>query len=96
VIVTVITVRMVQMTIDEIIDMVAVRHCFVPTTGTMLVANLVSAAVMVGRAAVGVFRTDFQDMVLHHRVCDPHRMMQIAVVEIIDMIGVLEGGVAAV
>jgi hypothetical protein len=59
VIVAVITVRMMQMTIDDIIDMVAVRHRLVPAIGTMLVANHVSAAVMVGRAAVGVFRTDF-------------------------------------
>jgi hypothetical protein len=59
VIVTVITVRMVQMTLDEKVDMVAVRHRLVPTTGTMLVADLVPATFMVGRAAVRVFRTDF-------------------------------------
>jgi hypothetical protein len=58
-IVAVIAMRMMQMIIDEIVDMVTVRHRFMPTTGTVLVSGLVTTAIMVGRAALGVCSTDF-------------------------------------
>lgn len=96
VIVTVIAVRMVQMAIDEIIDMVAVRHRLVAATGAVLMPNLVTAAIMIGRAALRVLRTDFEDMVLNkRRGSRANRTMEVAVVEVIDMVDVFDGGVAA-
>ena len=62
-----IAVGTVQVAIDEIIDMVTMRHRLVPTTGAVLMTDLVTAAIMVGRAALRVLRTDFQDMVLNER-----------------------------
>jgi hypothetical protein len=97
VIVTVIAVGMVQVATDEIIDMVTVRHRLVPTTGAVLVTDLVTAAIMVGRAALRVLRTDFQDMVLNERRAGgANRMMEVAVVEVIDMVDVFDDGMAAV
>jgi hypothetical protein len=96
-IVTVITIRMMQMTIDKIIDMIAMRHRFVPTTRSMFVADLVTAAIVVGRAALGVFGTDFQDMILDQRRANrTHRVMEMTVVEVIDMVVVFESSVPAV
>jgi len=46
VVVAVVTVRMVQVTINEIIDMVAVRHGLVATIGAVLVPAFVTATVM--------------------------------------------------
>jgi hypothetical protein len=36
--------RMVQMAVNEIINMISVRHAFVPAAGTVYVAALVSSA----------------------------------------------------
>jgi hypothetical protein len=36
--------RMVQMAVDEIVNVVTVRHAFVPAAGTVDVAALVSSA----------------------------------------------------
>ena len=96
-IVTMIAVGMVQVAIDEKIDMVTVRHRLVPTTGAVLVTDLVAAAIMVRRAALRVLRTDFQDMVLNERrASGANRMMEVAVVEVIDMVDVFDDGMAAV
>ena len=61
-VVAVIAVRMVQVAFDEVVHMIAVRDRLVPTAGAMLMAGLVATAVMIGRAALRVVRTDFQDM----------------------------------
>lgn len=75
-IVTMIAMGMMQVALDEIIDMVAVGHRLVPAIGAMYVRGLVTAAIVVGRAALRVLRTDFQDMLLNQRGASvPNRMM---------------------
>lgn len=54
-IVTVTVVRMVQMAIDEIVHMVAVRYRLVPATGSMLMTTFVAPAIMIGRTTLRVF-----------------------------------------
>ena len=66
-IVAVTVVGMVQMAVDEIIHMVAVRYCFVSTTAAMLMTGLVATAVMIGCTTIRVLRTDFQNMFLNKR-----------------------------
>ena len=87
-VVAVVTVRMVQMAIDEVIDVVAMRHRFVAAAGAMHVA----VAVMVGGADVRVGGADgdgvFIDVVAV-------RVVQVAVVQVINVAFVLDGGVAA-
>jgi hypothetical protein len=78
---------MVQAAIDEVIDMIAMRHRFMATAGAVHMAAIVRAG-----AAIGVADADaddmFIDMVTMH-------MVQMAVVQIIDMAIMLHGGVAA-
>ena len=50
-IITVITVRMVQMAVDKVIDMVAVRHCFVTAIGSVNVVGVVPITLVTGRAS---------------------------------------------
>jgi hypothetical protein len=93
VIVAVVAVGVVQVPVDEVVDMVAVWHRLMPTTGAVLVAGLVAVAMMVGSAAIGILRTEFQDMLL-----DEHGtgwMVNVTVVKVIDMPLVLDRGVAA-
>lgn len=61
-IVTMIPVRVMQVTIDQIIDMVAVGDCFVTTTGTVNVIGIVTAAVVRRRACVRIRLVDLQHM----------------------------------
>lgn len=96
VIVTVTVVGMVQVTIDEIIHMVAVRHGLVPATRSMLMNGVVAAAIVIGRAAVRVFRTDFEDMFLNRHRARGNRMVKVPVMKVIDMTRMFDGSVAAV
>jgi hypothetical protein len=66
-IVTVIAVEMVQVTFDEIIDMITVGYHLVPATGTVFMTNLVAAAVVIGSAVLRVRRINFEDMFLNKR-----------------------------
>jgi hypothetical protein len=85
VIVTVIAVGVVKVTVDEIVDVVAVRHCLVPTPGSMHVARLVPFAAMLRSAAIGIFSRH-----LDHMLVDviAMRVMQVPVVQIVDVIAV--------
>jgi hypothetical protein len=47
-------VRMMQVSINKVADMIAVRHGLVPATGTMNVPWSVPRAAMLGCAAIGV------------------------------------------
>ncbi|MGO4685215.1 hypothetical protein [Hyphomicrobium sp. 2TAF46] len=64
-VITMITVRMMQMPVHQIADMVAVGHGLVTTAGSMHVVFIVSAALMFRRAAVRVGRRDL-DYVLNN------------------------------
>jgi hypothetical protein len=91
-IIAVITVRMVQMAIDEIVDVVAMWDCFVAATGSMNMRSIMSGAAMVGRATIRVLVTRFNPMFINMiRV----RMVKMAVVEIVHMVAVPDGNVAA-
>ena len=59
-VVTVIAMRMVKMPIDQIIDVVAVRHCFMSATRSVNMVGIVSLADMSRRAAVGIGVADLQ------------------------------------
>jgi hypothetical protein len=93
VVVAVVTVRVVQVAVDQIVDMVAMRHYLVTATRAMLVPGLVSLAAVLRRAAVGV-RCRYVDYVLVDVVSV--RMVQVAVVQVVDMIAVAHRRVTAV
>ena len=99
-----VAVRVVQVAIDKVIDVVAMRHRFVAAAGAVDVSGFVAAAgavdvsgfvaaaVVVGRAGVRVGGADgdavFIDVVAM-------RVVQVAVVQVIDVAVVFDGGVAA-
>lgn len=84
--------RVVQVAVDEIVHVVAVRDGFVSAAVAVDVARFVSVAGVVGRAdgGMGVAHLDavLVDVVFM-------RKMQMAVVEVIHVIAVLDRGVTA-
>ena len=92
-VVAVVAVRVVQVTIDEVVDVVAMRHRFVAATGAVHVSRFVAAAVVFRRAGVWVGGADgdavFIDVVAV-------RMVQVAVVQVINVAFVFDGGVTAI
>lgn len=91
-VVAMITVRVVQVATDEVVDVIAVRYCLVAATRTVNVICLVAAAV-VRSATLGVRLADRDSMlVVVILMC----AMQVAVVQVADVIAVLNGGVTAI
>jgi hypothetical protein len=81
-VVAMVVVRMMQVTIDQIVDVIAVRHRFMPTSWPMYMTGLVPGATMIRCAAVGVPRGYF-DHVLVDVVAV--RMVQMTIVKVINM-----------
>ena len=59
-----ITMRMVQVILNEVIDMIAMGYCFVTTTRAVLVPR---SALMIWRAPDGVMGADFYNVLLDER-----------------------------
>ena len=97
VIVTVITMRMMQVAIDEIIGVITMGYYLVSTARVVLMPRFVACATMIGCASVRVMRVDFYNVLLNERWVDlPHRVVQMSVVNVIDMAVVFDRDVAAV
>jgi hypothetical protein len=92
VVVAVAAVRVVQVAFNEVIDVVAVRHGLVSAGGAVPMALLMTAAVVLGRAFLGVVAVDFELMFLHAALAD---VMQVSVVQVVDVTLVLQRGVPA-
>lgn len=86
--------RMMEVTVDQIVDVIAVRNGFVPTSGAMHMIRIVAAALVGRRAASGVRLADF-DFVFDNRAVFGH-MVQVPIVQVIDMVTVLDTDVFAV
>ena len=67
VIVTVITMRMMQVAIDEIIDVITMGYYLVPTARVVLMPRFMACAMMIGCASVRVMRADFYNVLLNER-----------------------------
>ena len=92
VIVAVVAVGVMQMPIDEVADVIAVRNRRVTTVGSVYVVGVMAIA-FVGATAIGVRVGDFDGMLV---VVIFVRAVQVPVVQIADVIAVLDGDVAAV
>jgi hypothetical protein len=92
VIVAVAAVRMVQMAIDQIVHMTAVRDGFVPAIRAMDVLSGVAGAGVAGRAGVGVGGVDWQVMLVEVVAVG---LMEVAVVHVVGVAVMLDGSVAA-
>ena len=81
-------VRMVKMTSDEVVDVIAMGHGLVAAAGAMDVGAVVGAALMAGRA-VGRIRPGESDyMLIDMAIVE---MMQMAIVQIVYVVIVLDG-----
>ena len=92
-IVAVSAVRMVQMAIHQVIDMVPMRHAFVATLGTVSVGLRTGGTAVVRRAFLRIRRGHLNLMVVHMIAVS---VMQVAIVKIISVAVVFHGGVPAV
>jgi len=92
VVVAVVAVRMVEATLDDVIDMVAVGNRLMAAVGTMDV--MIGVREMVhGSTSIGVFGGDLQSMLLNGSVLI--LMMEVSVVDEVNVISVLHLGMAA-
>lgn len=92
-VVAVVAVRVVQMTINEVVGVVAMRYGFVSAAGAVYMSRFVAVAVMIWGADVRVGGADgdavFIDVVAV-------RVVQVAIVQVIDVAFVFDGGVTAI
>jgi hypothetical protein len=84
--------RVMQVIADEIVDVVSVGHGFMTAARPVDVIRSMSATMMVGRAARGIVGADFQHVLIHMIAV---HMMQMAIVQIVDMIAVSHSRMAA-
>lgn len=86
-----ISMGMVQVATHEVVHVIAVRDCGMPTARTVNVAGLMTATVMVWRTAVRIRSTDFQSVLVNVAFM---RVVEVAIVEIID-VAVMQDGLMA-
>ena len=91
--VAVIAVRVVEVAIDQIIDMVAMRHRLVAAVGSVHVGAVVPVAVVFGSATLGRLRVHSDDMLIDVVAM---KMMQMPIVQVIHVAVVFDCGVTAV
>ena len=58
-------VRMVKVTVYEIINMISVRHRFVATSWSMDMIGFVTITLVIGGATIRIFLGNFNDMFVH-------------------------------
>jgi hypothetical protein len=80
VIVAVVAVRMVQVTVHQVVRVIAMRHGFMPAVGSMLVAGFVSPAVVIGRAVGRVPAVHLEPVIVHVILVG---MVHVSVVQIV-------------
>ncbi len=74
------SVRVMQVAVDQVVHVIAVRHGFVAATGAVNVIGRMTAAVVAGRAGRGVCR-GHGDLVFVDVIA--MRMMQVAIVQVV-------------
>ncbi len=88
-----VTVRKVQVSIDEIADVISVWHGLMPATGAMHMPLFVATAGMAWRAAIrvccGYFDHVLVNMIIVH-------MMQVTIMEVVNVVAMANRGVAAI
>jgi hypothetical protein len=88
-----VAVRVVEVTLDNVVHVVSVGNRLVPTSSAVLVIRAVGAAVMIGSARARIPSAHFQPVVVDVSLV---RMMQVALVKVIRMTVVFDGRVSAV
>lgn len=92
-VVAVAVVRVVEVTLDQVIGVIAVRYTRVAAGRAVDVAGWMAGAAVAGRALRRVGRVDSDRVLVDVIAVDA---VQVSIVEIVDVIGVLDSEVAAV
>lgn len=92
VVVAMIAMRMVEMPIDKVVHVIAVRHDLMSASRPMHVSRLMTPAAMRRRALIGVVRV-YLDRVLIDMIAVG--MMEMAIMQIVGVVAVTNGGMAA-
>jgi hypothetical protein len=87
-----VAVRVVQASVDQIVDVISMRHGLVTASWAMLMCRLVSAGSVFGRAVVGIIGGDLQDVLLD---AIAFHVMEVSVLKIVDVIFVPNRNVSA-
>jgi hypothetical protein len=93
VIVAVITVRVMQVAVDQIVNMVSMGYSFVAAAGAVYMVGIVTVAAVAVGAAVGVGSLHVDNVLVNMITVG---VVQVAIVQVIDVAVVLDGGVTAV
>jgi hypothetical protein len=93
VVVAVRAVRMMQVPADQVVDVIAMRHGFMPAARAVNVVGGMGGALMLRRAGRRVGRADLDDVLID--VIAMH-VMQVAVVQVVDMAVMTDRAVTAV
>ena len=93
VVVAVATVSVMEVAVHQVVHVIAVRHGFVPAIGTVNVGGVVPLASVVRSAVRGVGPVDLETVLVHVVLVG---MVQVAAVEVIDVVPVLDRDVTAV
>lgn len=91
-IVAVVTVRMVQVALDEVVHVVAVGYGFVAAARAVLVVGGVGLAVVLRSACVGILRAHLDRMLVIVALVG---VMEVAVVQVVDVTVMFDGAVSA-
>jgi hypothetical protein len=87
-----VAVRVMQAAVDQIVDVLAVRHRFVAAARSVAMRCVMTASAMLHAAAVGIGGGHFDDVLLDLALVG---VIQVPVVEVIDMSVVANGDVTA-
>jgi hypothetical protein len=93
VVVAVLGVRVMQVAVHEVVDMIAMGDGFVPATGAVDVALGVTSAGVRGRADGGIGRANLEDALVDVPIVT---MVEVAIVEVVDVVAMADSAVAAV
>jgi len=93
VIVAVVTVKMVEVIADAIIDMISVGHRLMPTSRSMPMGGIVVATGVTGSAAVRVGARNFDHVLIDMILM---RVMQVAIMQVVNVASMAYGGMTAI
>ena len=93
-IVTVIAMGMVEVTVNQIVDVIAMRHCFMTASRTMHKVRRMTTTGVSRSAGVGIHIANFHDMFFDFAVLT--NMMQVSVMQVINVVAMLDASMFAV
>jgi hypothetical protein len=87
-----VAVREMQVAIDEVADVIAVRYGLVSASGSMDMAFVVTGTSVIRRTTDWVRRGDLDHMLVHMTIV---HVMQVAIVKVVDVVAMAHARVAA-